>query len=127
MTRAALPDERRIGLADTLTYARGKHVLAIGGSVALLHDDTATATNAAGTFRYDSGNTGGRAGGLVDFITDYTFNVNVIPNGGCPAISAATHLFCFRSFSQSFGQTAVSFSTSEWAGFVEETWRPRRG
>ena len=30
--------------------------------------------------------TKGKAGGLVDWITDYTFNVHAYPNGGCPSI-----------------------------------------
>ena len=76
-----------------------------------------------GTFSYDSGATGGKAGGLVDWITDYTFNVNAYPNGGCPSIGAAVHDFCFRSYSQSFGQQSLSFATQEWAGFVQEDWR----
>ena len=62
-----------------------------------------------GTFSYDSGATNGKAGGLVDWITDYTFNVNAYPNGGCPSIRAAVHDFCFRSYSQSFGQQSLSF------------------
>lgn len=68
--------------------------------------------------------TGGNAGGLVAFITDYTYNVHAASSGGCPSIYAPTHLFCFRSFSQSFGERAVVFSTSEWAGFAEDSWRP---
>ena len=60
------------------------------------------------------------AGGLVDWITDYTFNVHAYPNGGCPSIVSAVHDFCFRSYTQSFGQQAVAFDTQEWAGFVED-------
>ncbi len=49
--------------------------------------------------------------------------MNAYPNGGCPSIVAAAHDFCFRSYSQSFGQQSVSFSTQEWAGFLQEDWR----
>ena len=69
----------------------------------------------------------GQAGGLVDWITDYTFNVNAYPNGGCPSIVAAVHDFCFRSYSQSFGQQSLSFNTQEWAGFVQDDWRLEPG
>ena len=62
-------------------------------------------------------------GGLVDWITDYTFNVNAYPNGGCPSITAKLHYFCFRSYSQSFGQTSLRFRTQEWAGFFQDDWR----
>ena len=67
--------------------------------------------------------TGGKAGGLVDWITDYTFNVNAYPNGGCPSINAPVHDFCFRSYAQSFGQQSLRFNTQEWAGFVQDDWR----
>jgi len=126
LSQIAYPDERRVQVADTLTLMRGRHLVEIGGEFSVVNDRVATLANAAGTFRYDSGATGGKAGGLVDFITDYTFNVNAYPNGGCPAITAAAHLFCFRSFSQSFGETSVAFPTWEFAGFVEDTWRPAR-
>ena len=127
LSQIAYPDERRIEFADTLTLTRGRHLIQAGGSVSLLHEMVATLANAAGTFHYDSGFTGGKAGGLVDFVTDYTYSVNAARSGGCPSIYATTHLFCFRSFSQSFGETAVAFSTAEWAGFAEDTWRLRTG
>lgn len=125
LSQIAYPDEQRVQFADTLTLVRGRHLVEIGGEVSWVRDRVATLANAAGTFTYDSGTTGGKAGGLVDFITDYTYNVHAATGGGCPSIFAPTHLFCFRSFSQSFGESSVSFSTAEWAGFVEDTWRPR--
>ena len=127
LSQIAYPDERRLEFADTLTLVRGRHLVEIGGSVSVVHEMVATLANAAGTFSYDSGVTGGKAGGLVDFLTDYTYNVNAASSGGCPSIYATTHLFCFRSFSQSFGESSITFSTSEWAGFAEDTWRPRSG
>lgn len=126
LSQRAYPDERRIQFADTLTLTRGHHLIEVGGEISFIHDQAATLPNASGTFRYDSGVTRGYAGGLVDFITDYTFNTNAYPNGGCPAITAAVHLFCFRSFSQSFGEQTADFSTQEWAGFAQDTWRLRR-
>ncbi len=80
-----------------------------------------------GAFHYDSSTTAGHAGGLVDWITDYTFNVNAYPNGGCPSIVSAVHDFCFRSFTQSFGQQAVTFNTQEWAGFLQDDWHVKPG
>jgi len=69
----------------------------------------------------------GHAGGLVDWITDYTFSVHAYPNGACPSITAADHLFCFRSYTQSFGVESVTFETKEMAAFVEDLWHPRTG
>lgn len=121
--RKAYPDERRFEAADILTFARGRHLLQMGGDLSFVHDSLDSLSNTEGTFHYDSGTTGGRAGGLVDWITDFTFNVNAIRNGGCPSITAPTHYFCFQSFSQSFGEQTVVFDTQEWAAFVHETWR----
>jgi hypothetical protein len=125
LSQQAYPDERRVQLADVFTLVRGRHLIEAGGELSLVHDRVATLANAAGTFRYDSGVAGGHAGGLVDFITDYTFGVNAAVSGGCPSIFAADHLSCFRSYTQSFGELAAAFSTQESAVFVEDTWRPR--
>ncbi len=126
LSHLAFPDERRLEATDSLTWTHGHHSVAVGGTISYVQEHVATQTNVAGTFRYDSGLTKGYAGGLVDFITDSTYNVNVIPNGGCPSITATTHDFCFRSFSQSFGESSASFSTQDWSGFVQETWHPGR-
>jgi hypothetical protein len=125
--RKAYPNERKVEIADILTWVRGRHQVQVGGDVSLVHDSISALNNLEGAFHYDSGTTSGHAGGLVDWITDYTFNVNAYPNGGCPSIVSAVHDFCFRSFTQSFGQQAVTFDTQEWAGFVEDTWRVRAG
>jgi hypothetical protein len=119
----AYPDERRMEVADVIAWVRGRHLLQLGGDFSALRDFTDSLANVEGTFSYDSGATGGKAGGLVDWITDYTFNVNAYPNGGCPSIVSAVHDFCFRSYSQSFGQQSLSFDTQEWAGFAQDDWR----
>jgi Carboxypeptidase regulatory-like domain/TonB dependent receptor len=119
----AYPDERRFEVADVLAWVRGRQFVQFGGDFSALSDFTDSLTNFAGTFSYDSGVTNGKAGGLVDWITDYTFNVNAYPNGGCPSITAEVHDFCFRSYSQSFGERSLSFGTQEWAAFAQDDWR----
>ena len=131
----AYPDERRFELADLAGWVRGRHFLQFGGDFSALRDYTDSLTNAEGTFSYDSSTTtvtNGQVtpvslGGLVDWITDYTFNVNVYPNGGCPNGPTPPypqlHYFCFRSYAQSFGQTSLTFHTQEWAGFFQDDWR----
>jgi hypothetical protein len=125
--RKAYPDERRIGASDLLTWSRGRHLVQMGGEFTAVHDEVSALSNVEGSLSYDSGSTRGKAGGLVDWITDYTFDVHAYPNGGCPSIVAAVHSFCFRSFTQSFGQQTVAFDTQEWAGFIEDSWRVRQG
>jgi hypothetical protein len=123
--RRAYPDERRWQVADIASWSFGHHLLQAGMDLSAVHDEISALNNTVGTFHYDSGMTSGHAGGLVDWITDYTFNVNAYPNGACPSINSTIHYFCFQSFTQSFGQQSVAFSTQEWAGFVEDSWRPR--
>ena len=125
--RHAYPDEGRWQVSDLVTVVRGRHLMQAGFDVSAVQDRIDALNDVEGTFTYDSGTTNGRAGGLVDWITDYTFNVNTYPNGGCPSINAAVHLFCFRSFTQSFGQQSVGFGTQEWAGFVQDDWKVRAG
>jgi hypothetical protein len=125
--RKAYPDERRMELADSFAWVKGRHLIRVGGQMSMVSDPVDALNNEEGSFLYDSGVTGGHAGGLVDWITDYTFNVNAYPNGGCPTINAAVHDFCFRSFSQSFGEQTTSFNTQEWSGYAQDDWRMRPG
>ncbi len=123
--KGSSPDEHRWHIAQTAMLAYGRNLIQAGTDYSYVTDATDSLPNSAGTFHYDSGATGGKAGGLVDWVTDYTFNVNTIPNGGCASINAPVHDFCFHSFSQSFGRQNAKFSTQEFAGFVQERWRPR--
>jgi hypothetical protein len=125
--RNAYPDEDRVQAAEVVQWAPGRHILMVGGDWSRVEERVDALNNTDGSFRYDSGATNGRAGGLVDWITDFTFNVRAYPNGGCPAITAANHLFCFRSFTQSFGQQQVDFMMHEFAGFAQDVWRVRPG
>jgi TonB dependent receptor len=121
--RSAYPDEVRLELADTLQWHVGRHLLMAGADWSRIHDRIDTLSAEEGAFSYDSGTTNGKDGGLVDWITDYTFSVHAYPNGGCPSIVATVHYFCFRSFTQSFGATATEFVTHNVAGFVEDAVR----
>lgn len=123
--RSAYPDEMRLELADTLQLHVGRHVLIAGADWSRIHDRIDTLSAEEGAFSYDSGTTHGKDGGLVDWITDYTFSVHAYPNGGCPSIVATVHYFCFRSFTQSFGSAATEFVTHNVAGFVEDAMRLR--
>lgn len=118
--RTAYPDEMRDELADTLRWHVGKHLLTLGGDWSRVHDRIANIAAQEGAFLYDSGTTDGHDGGLVDWITDYTFNANTYPNGGCPSIVATIHDFCFRSYTQGFGAQETQFVTHEFAGYAQD-------
>ena len=124
--RIAYPDELRLELADTLQLRLGNNLLSFGADWSRIHDRIASLADAEGSMLYDSSNVNGHAGGLVDWITDYTFNVNTYPNGGCPSINATVHEFCFRSYTQSFGPSQTEFITHEIAGFAEDALHIRR-
>ena len=123
--RTAYPDERRIELADLTQIAWHGHLLSVGGDWSRIDDRIAAFNNAEGSFGYDSGLINGYAGGLVDWISDYTFNVNTYPNGACPSVNASIHYFCFHTFTQSFGPVQTEFVTHEFAGFAEDAFRVR--
>ena len=119
----AYPDETRVEAAGIATWTHTTHIVQFGVDLSLIRDFTNSLTNSEGTFSYDSGFTNGHAGGLVDWITDYTFGVHAYPNGACPSIYASVHYFCFRSYSQSFGQQSARFATQDWAAFLQDQWR----
>jgi hypothetical protein len=126
--RSAYPDELRFEVADMLEARVGRQLLTLGGDWSRVHDRIASLKNAEGSFLYDSGSTGGKDGGLVDWITDYTFNVHAYPNGACPSINATVHDFCFRTYTQSFAGDGVQtkFVTHEVAAFAEDAVRLRK-
>ena len=121
--RKAYPDEHRMQFAETVEWVHRRHLIQLGAEYSQIHDLIDALPNQAGTFHYDSDATAGKAGGLVDWVTDYTFSANAYPNGACPSIEAKIHLFCFRTFTESFGEQTTSYTTGEWAGFVEDEWR----
>ena len=129
----AYPDERRLELADLAGWVRGHHFLQFGGDFSALRDYTDSLTNAEGTFSYDSSTTtvtGGQVtpvvlGGLANWITDYTFNANAYPNGGCP--NPITRRNCitsaFAPILRASARQSLTFHTQEWAGFFQDDWR----
>jgi Carboxypeptidase regulatory-like domain/TonB dependent receptor len=108
LERRAYPDERRIDIGDTVTIARGSHLLKIGGDVSRVSDVLDNLFQEGGVYAYSN---------RVDFITDYATNVK---NAG-----PATRFY--TSFSQGVGPTAFSFRTFDFDAFVQDTWhvRPR--
>ena len=125
--RVAYPDERRVQVADEWEWVRGRNSFAAGFDWSRVDDLIASFANPNGTFLYDGGVTGGHAGGLVDWITDYTFGVNAYPSGECrTALGATAHYFCFRSYTQSFGVAETEFVTHHLAGYLEDAFRVGR-
>ena len=107
--KRAAPDEHRTQIADVFMLLHARHLFQSGFDWSYVQDFTDSLTNTAGTFHYDSGVSGGKAGGLVDWITDYTFNVSTYPNGGCPSINSPSTSSVFdRSPRPSASRSPVS-------------------
>ncbi|MFC6646422.1 hypothetical protein ACFQBQ_12670 [Granulicella cerasi] len=120
--RTAYPDEHRVQLVETASWLHRGVFLRLGANWSRVQDRIDSATNTNGTFRYSSGDTNGRAGGLVDWMTDYIYGVNAYPNAACPSITASVHRFCFLSYTQTFGAQQTEFATHEIAGFAQAEW-----
>ena len=119
-----LPEERRSEAAVEWSYNGRAHTVSVGANFSAVDERIGSREATAGAYDFTSGTTNGRAGGLVDFITDATYSSTSYPNGGCPSIYAAVHLFCFRSFTQTFGQVQETrFHTAELSAFADESWR----
>ena len=119
-----LPDERRTEAAAQVVFNGHAHTVTLGADVSFVDERIGSRDASSGAYDYTSGTTNGRAGGLVDFITDYTYGATSYPNGGCPSIFAAVHLFCFQSFTQTFGAVAETrFHTTELSAFAGDSWR----
>ncbi len=118
------PEERRSEAAAGLSFNGRAHAVTLGADFSAVDERIGSRDASAGAYDYTSGTTDGRAGGLVDFITDFTYASTSYPNGGCPSIYAAVHLFCFRSFTQSFGSVPETrFHTGELSAFAADSWR----
>ncbi len=119
-----LPAESRAEAYESVTFTGRAHTLTLGAGGSLLDTSVETGIATNGAYQYASGATNGRAGGLVDFLTDYTYSATSYPNGGCPSIYAAAHYFCFQSYTQSYGQgTSTRFHTGEGSAYFRDAWR----
>ncbi len=119
-----LPEERRAEAAAETSFQGRAHTIRLGAHFNSIDERIGSREASAGTYDFTSGTTNGRAGGLVDFITDFTYSATSYPNGGCPSIYAAVHLFCFRSFTQTFGSVPETrFHTAELSAYADDTWR----
>ncbi|MGI4854459.1 MAG: carboxypeptidase regulatory-like domain-containing protein [Janthinobacterium lividum] len=119
-----LPEERRTEVAAETSFNGRAHTVRLGVDFSAIDDRIGSRSASSGAYSFSSGTTNGRAGGLVDFITDATYSATSYPNGGCPSIYAAVHLFCFQSFTQTFGAVPETrFHTDELNVFADDTWR----
>ena len=115
--RYAYPEERHVQVADTASYARGKHLIKFGVDINHVSDLINFLNTGGGEYYYNN---------RLDFISDYI--ASQIPGvlnatGGRVCGTSAAPLPCYNEFQQGFGPTGFNFSTMEYAAFVQDQWR----
>jgi hypothetical protein len=98
LERRAFPDERRIQVADSVSWAKGKHLLKFGVDINHVNDLQDNLFQEAGAYTYST---------RVDWISDF--------------INPARKLYA--SFAQGFGPPSIEFSTMDLNFFFQDDWR----
>lgn len=108
LNRAALPDERRWQLADTVVWAHGNHTFKFGEDYVHTNDLISNLYNQYGGYSY-TGNTP-----LGGYFSDLYLSQN--PVAGKTAEN-------YNSFSQGVGATGLEFTTGDFALFAQDEWK----
>ncbi|MEO8725198.1 MAG: carboxypeptidase regulatory-like domain-containing protein [Acidobacteriaceae bacterium] len=106
LERAALPDERRNQIADTVTWVHSNHVFKFGVDYNHVSDYISNLFNGNGTYNYSS------AG---DFLADYYHSTQ--------GIGGPSYKNQYSSYSQAFGPAAFNFATNDYAVFATDDWK----
>jgi hypothetical protein len=118
LERRAQPDERRLQFADTVTLSYGSHTFKFGGDINRVRDKQDSLFTEAGQYTYSN---------INDFIVDYVnFQTNGSLRTGAKVCATSTRLAgnCYTSnYTQGFGPSVFSFSTTNFSTFVQDDWR----
>ena len=107
LERPALPDERRYQFVDNLSYTIGNHSLKFGGEINRVKDRIDNPANFGASYSY--------ANALL-------YGCDLVPNSGC----ANARNYSTNGYQQSFGISGLTFSTTDYAAFVQDQWRATR-
>jgi len=105
LNRAALPDERRWQVADTLNWARGRHNFKFGGDYIHTDDRINNLFSGFGVYSYST---------LPAYFTDLTFSQSA---------ATASKAKNWSSYTQGFGIPGVEFQTGDFGFFAEDNWK----
>jgi hypothetical protein len=130
------PDERTLFAQDTVSWARGAHLIKAGVSFDHISDATNALLNQTGTYSYAD---------VLNFISDQAsflhYGLNGVddpyePQHNCDAtgkvhssggtVFGLGYLPCYAWYSQRFGPENWHLSTNDLAGFATEQWQPLR-
>ncbi len=110
LNRAALPDERRWQISDTLEWIRGNHDIKFGGDMLHTNDLISNLYDQYAEFSY-SGNTP-----LGNYFSDLYLSQN--PGAGTPKN--------YTSFYQGAGLPGLQFTTGDYSLFAQDEWKASR-
>ncbi len=108
LNRAALPDERRYQIADTVVWVHGNHTFKFGEDYVHTNDLISNLYNQYGGFTY-SGNTP-----LGNYLSDLYLSQN--PVAGKTAEN-------YTYFNQGVGAAGLDFTTGDYALFAQDEWK----
>jgi hypothetical protein len=108
LNRAALPDERRWQVADTVNWLHGNHNFKFGGDYIHTDDRINNLFSGFGVYSYST---------LPAYFTDLTFSQSA---------STASKAKNWSSFTQGFGIPGVEFTTGDFGFFGEDNWKLRK-
>ncbi len=113
LNRAALPDENRWQIADTVAWVHGNHTFKFGLDFLHTDDRISNLYNQYGGFSYSS-TVSGTSVTLADYITDLYLSQNPISG------KTAQH---FSYFNQGAGPAGLDFNTVDYALFAQDEWK----
>ena len=106
LNRAALPDERRWQVADTLNWIHGRHSFKFGGDYVHTDDRINNLFTGFGSYSYSN---------LAAYFSDFYLSQN-------PA-TASKAKFYTSQYVQGFGIPGVEFTTGDFGFFAEDNWK----
>ncbi len=107
LNRAALPDERRYQIADTVNWVRGSHNFKFGGDYIHTNDLINNLFSGFGVYSYNT---------LASYFTDLYLSQSSNPAN----VNRARN---YNSFIQGFGIPGVEFTTGDFGFFAEDNWK----
>jgi hypothetical protein len=110
LNRAALPDERRWQVADTMNWVHGRHNFKFGGDYVHTDDRINNLFTGFGSYAYSN---------LAAYFTDFYLSQN-------PATASRAKNYT-SAYVQGFGIPGVEFTTGDFGFFGEDNWKLTKG
>jgi len=107
LNRAALPDERRYQIADTVNWVRGNHNFKFGGDYVHTNDRIDNLFTGFGSYSYPS---------LANYFSDLYLSQS-------PATANRAKTYYYNSYAQGLGLSGLTFTTGDFGFFAEDNWK----